>query len=114
MDLAAQTLPSFLQLHNFQLDDSTVLRIFLPVCRALQAMHSLSPPTAHRCVAAELIPSDDLPRSPPLKSGWESDREADLRAPSLQGCQGRERTAPPQRHLAALRFWQRQLQARHL
>lgn len=38
------------QARQFQLDDHAVLRAFLPVCRAVQAMHSLSPALAHRWV----------------------------------------------------------------
>lgn len=31
------------------LGEAELLRAFLPVCRAVQAMHSLDPPLAHRC-----------------------------------------------------------------
>lgn len=54
MDLCPDTLPAFLQRCNWQLDDAQLLRIFLPVCAAVAAMHSLEPPLAHRWGARAL------------------------------------------------------------
>ncbi len=52
LDLCKESLVSFLQARQFRLDDYTVLRVFLPVCRAVAAMHALDPPLAHRCGGA--------------------------------------------------------------
>lgn len=51
MDFCPDTLVAFLQQRAWQLDDEELLRVALPVARAVQAMHSLSPPLAHRCGA---------------------------------------------------------------
>eukprot|EP00887_Chlorella_sp_A99_P007529 scaffold2.g7529.t1 len=48
MDLAAQPLPSVLAQLGPRLDEATLLRVFLHVCRAVQAMHALDPPVVHR------------------------------------------------------------------
>lgn len=55
MDLAAGSLPAHLAARGYKLDDGEVLAIFLPICRAIHAMHSLSPPVAHRCVMARAM-----------------------------------------------------------
>lgn len=48
LDLCQGTLVGYLQSRRYSLDDEGVLRAFLPICRAVQAMHSLEPPLAHR------------------------------------------------------------------
>lgn len=49
MDFCPDTLVGFLQQRGWRLEDAELLRVALPVARAVQAMHSLSPPLAHRC-----------------------------------------------------------------
>ena len=48
LDLCQENLVAHLAARGNRLDDAGVLRAFLPVCRAVQAMHSLDPPLAHR------------------------------------------------------------------
>ena len=48
MDYCPDTLVGFLQQRSYQLDERAILAVFVPVCRAVQAMHSMQPPLAHR------------------------------------------------------------------
>jgi hypothetical protein len=51
MDFCPNTLVAFLQQRPQPLDNVTLMHIFLPICRAVEAMHCLVPPLAHRCAA---------------------------------------------------------------
>lgn len=55
LDYCQDTLVSYLKQHAFRLDEAVLLHIFLPVCRAVEAMHSLQPPLSHRHAAALVI-----------------------------------------------------------
>jgi hypothetical protein len=50
--------PECLQKAGFVLESQVILWIFLPICRAVQAMHSMDPPMAHRyaCMEATGMP----------------------------------------------------------
>ena len=48
MDFCPDTLVAFLHHRANKLDDATLLRIALPICHAVEAMHALEPPLAHR------------------------------------------------------------------
>lgn len=55
LDLCNASLASFLQARSFQLDTATVLAVFTPVAKAIEAMHCLDPPLAHRDCKAENV-----------------------------------------------------------
>lgn len=49
MDYCPETLVGFLQQRGWRMEEEELLRVALSVARAVQAMHTLSPPLAHRC-----------------------------------------------------------------
>jgi AP2-associated kinase len=56
MDFCPDTLVAFLQQRAYQVEDATLLRIAMPICRAVEAMHGLQQPLAHRCVPLDPKP----------------------------------------------------------
>lgn len=52
LEFCPDTLPAHLASRGWRLDDGQLLRVALPVARAVAAMHALQPPLAHRCVRA--------------------------------------------------------------